>query len=161
MRLRLLGFITFLFLGLIAFLLLAEAAPAQQVSPVMSECSGKRCSGQFTATNLNPIPAVVTVQAVSFKPGQGNQELDPKIHFELRDMAARLGPKGQHTFYWKAECDELPCYFAIYASFSPAKQDKKSTGLFMTICLPTTVWMCERSKDCRLNTRKEVFHDGQ
>jgi hypothetical protein len=148
-------------LAMIFGLLACGAALGQGISPVMSECGGKRCTGQFTATNLNPVPAVVTVQAVSFKPGTGNEALDPKIHFELRDMAARLGPKGSHTFYWTAQCDELPCYFAIYASFS-AKQDKPSaTGMFMTICLPTTVWMCEKSKDCRVNIRKEVFHDAQ
>jgi hypothetical protein len=137
-------------------LIAAGTAGAQQVSPIMTECGGKKCSGQFTATNLNLNAVMVTTRAVSFRP-TGNRDLDPTIHLEMRDMSARIGPKGSHIFFWKVECDTLPCWFAIYATFSPQHNDKDTTTVNVTMSLPHTVWLCDKAKDCRVHIRQQML----
>lgn len=142
---------------LIITLLLAGTAGAQQISPIMSECGGKKCAGQFTATNLNLTPVMVTTRAISFRPGQPTTDLAPTIHLEMRDMSARIGPKGSHIFFWKVQCDQLPCWFAIYATFTPQRSANDTTAVHVTMSLPHSVWLCDKAKDCHNNIKKQVF----
>jgi hypothetical protein len=153
MRLRLLGFIAMLFLGLIAFLLMAEVAPAQQISPILTECGGKKCSGQFTATNLNVTPVVVTIQAVSIRPGEQGKPLPSDVHLQLRDMAARIGPKGSHIFYFTATAEDVPEAFGIFATFTPIGQ-APGTGVHITVSIGHGVWICAKANNCRVDIRK-------
>jgi hypothetical protein len=138
---------------LIIALLAAGTVGAQSISPILTECGGKKCAGQFTATNVNLNSEVVTIRAVSWRPGQPTTELDPKIHLTLRDMSARLGPKGSHIFFFNVQCDALPCWFGLYATFAPLRtQDTTQVGIAMS--LPHAVWICDKAKDCRATIRK-------
>lgn len=111
--------------------------------------------GQFTTTNLNLNPEAITIRAVSFgAPGKAYTDLDPKIHLTLRDMSARLGPKGSHIFFFNVQCDELPCWFALYATFTPLHQQQDTTAVSVTMSLPHAVWMCDKANGCREAIRK-------
>lgn len=147
----------------IALLVAGTAAKAQGISPILTECGGKKCSGKFIAANLNLTPEMVTIRAISFgRPGETYKELDPKIHLTLNDMSARVGPKGQHIFFFKVECDTLPCWFAIYTTFTPLHQAQDNvTNIGITMSLPHAVWMCDKAKNCRVQIRKDVFGIGQ
>ena len=146
---------------LVAALLLAGTAGAQSISPIASECGGKKCAGQFTATNLNVSPTMVTIRAISFKPNQPATELDPKIHLTLRDMSARLGPKASHIFFYQVQCDELPCWFALYATFTPLHKQNDTTAVTVTLSLPHSVWLCDKAQGCHVRIKKDVFGIGQ
>jgi hypothetical protein len=137
---------------LIIALLAAGTAGAQSISPIQTECGGKKCSGQFTATNLNLTPAVVTIRAVSWRPGHVT-DLDPNVHLMLRDMSARLGPKGSHIFFFTVTADTLPSNFALYATFTPLRQQGDTTSVTIAMSLPHTVWLCDKASDCRVNIR--------
>lgn len=143
--------------ALFGILMVAAALPAQTVSPLSAEY-GKKAAGTFTVTNNSLQPMVVTLEAVSVNVNpDGSQtlvQLDPNIHVQLDSMSAKLGPKSDRLFSYKATCTTLPCVFVIYSRFQSARH--VDSGMPIVINLPTRVFICEKAKGCELMVRKTL-----
>jgi hypothetical protein len=129
-------------------LLLVGCAAAQEISPVIGEC-GLKCSGEFTIRNLSTKPLITTISVFSFSMKDGKpvqRELDKTTQVKLNEMSARLSPLGSHTFSYKLFCDTEPCMTKFVAGFIMGRTNE---GVEVIIHLPTTVYSCQKAKDCR------------
>jgi len=140
---------------LVLFLMICSyPAIGQQVSPLTNECGSKKCSGEFTITNLGLTPLVVTVIAESFTPGPGggiSRSLDLTTLVELDATSARISPMGTYSFAYRVRCDQLPCQVRFRPSIVAGKT---SEGVQVRLVLGHALYICERSKNCRMNTLK-------
>jgi hypothetical protein len=146
-----------LFLALLLALigLLAWSANAQTISPLMGECGGKKCTGQFTVTNNGIVPLAVSIDAhaVTFTAAGEPilHPLDSTTHVKLSETSARVAPRQGHDFSYTIQCDALPCVIGFAAGMSAGHTDN---GMAVRLVLETAVYICEKSKGCRASIRK-------
>ena len=135
--------------------LFAPALPAQTISPIISEY-GRNAKGSFTVANSSVQPMVVTVSINSFNldPSNGKsiyRPLDTSTRVSLSEMSARVGPKQQHQFFYRVQCETLPCQVVFFAGMIVGRTP---SGIGVRIVLPHVVYTCESQKNCRANIRR-------
>lgn len=149
-------------LALIAFallvLLVASTAQPQTISPLVSECSAKKCQGFFTVTNDSVVPLAVSISpyAVTFDPATKKPiftALGATAHVTLSETSARIPPRAPHDFSYRISCDTLPCVIGLGALMSAGHT---ANGIQTKILLVTGVYVCESAKGCRDWVRKSV-----
>jgi hypothetical protein len=121
------------------------------LTPVTSEC-GKNCSGQFMVTDNGLAPTVLTINLQSLTVANGRPVFAPlpsTAHVELSEMSARVGGKQSHMFAYKVHCDVMPCVVAMWMTAMSGHTD---SGLAMALHIPHIAYVCEKQKNCRLNT---------
>ncbi len=137
------------------FFALLSAASGQTISPLIGECGGKKCVGQFTVTNNNIVPMAVSIETyvISFdaKGEPVRHPLDSTTHVKLSETSARIPPRQPHEFSYTASCDVLPCVLAFGAVMSAGHTD---SGIQAKLVLLTALYVCEQSKGCRASVRK-------
>jgi len=134
--------------------LTALVAQGQTISPLVGECGGKKCSGQFTVTNNQILPMAVSIDvyAISFD-ASGNvvrHPLDATTHVKLSETSARVAPRQAHEFSYTASCDALPCVLGFGAVMSAGHVDN---GIQAKLVLITGLYICETQKGCRASVR--------
>lgn len=139
------------------FLCCVAMAHGQTISPVVSEC-GRKCSGEFSIKNNSVQPLAVTLQPYSFtldaKTGHSIfRPLDSSVDLRLDEMAARVGPKAEHSFGYRIRCNQTPCLVTIMATMTIGHT---VDGIGVRVQLPTVLYACERQKNCRAEVRKEA-----
>jgi hypothetical protein len=139
---------------LYAFLLLASGCLCQTVSPVVQECGGKKCSGQFTVTNNTLGALMVSVEPLSFSLTSASKSvlrpLDAGITVRLSEMSARLSPKESHIFEYHIQCAALPC-LVQFNSYMVVGHT--TDGIAVRLALPEVVYYCQKEKNCRQSVR--------
>jgi hypothetical protein len=146
------------FIVLLSAMFAFAVATAAQVSvtPVIVEGKGRpRAHGEFTVTNVGLAPVLVQIEPMSFTP-QANGDaayraLDPGTHVTLTQSSAKIGAKQSHTFAYQVQCDKLPCFFTLYAA---SITGHTAQGVAVKMLIPSTVYLCEKQKDCRYNILK-------
>jgi hypothetical protein len=137
---------------------LAYAASAQTISPVVVEGGGSKAQGSFTVTNNGLLPAAVTVEAHTLDLRTNTAlPLAPTTHVELSQTSARLGAKQNFTFNYIIKCDAMPCVVQFQAGMMTAMHAGPGVGqgLAVRIVLPHVVYLCqEKGKGCRDRVRK-------
>jgi hypothetical protein len=125
-------------------LLLAAAAGAQTVSPVIVEYKQKG-EGKILLTNNTLTPLVVVLQPQSFSIAPDGtatyRPLDPGIHVSLSTSSVRLQPRQEYYVFYKTHADALPAWYTIYATFSGAQ---RGPGINLRIMLPHTVYLYQK-----------------
>jgi hypothetical protein len=143
------------------FLLFASTLQAQSISPLVNECA-KKCSGSFTVTNNSLHPLNVVLQKNGFTVSSNGTPtltpVPPGMDVALGQASAVLPIKGSHTFFYKVKCDTLPCHLQVVALFTN-KEKVPGTGLKLALGLPTSIYVCEKKKDCRSNTLRSYGYD--
>ncbi len=138
-----------------ASLVFAVISHGQTLSPVISECTAKKCSGSFTVTNNGVTPLPVTLEAHSFSLDASGQTamraLDSAVSLNLDETSARVPAKSSHQFSYKLTCSAAPCLVKINALMAVGKSQD---GLLVRVGIPLTLYVCEKQKDCRANTLK-------
>ena len=97
---------------------------------------------------------VVTVEAYNFSldsKGQHFRAVDSTTHVTLSETSARLGPKEIREINFRIKCDVLPCEVGLLASMIVGKTQTQdgTPGIQVRLALEHTVYVCEKSKDCR------------
>lgn len=136
-------------------LVLATAASAQTISPVVSEAKGPRVRGEFSVTNNQLIPMAVIIQPYSMTVGADNKpsyrQLDPGVEIKLDSNSARLSPKQSYVFGFEIKCAAMPCVVNFDAVLTGLHT---TDGLAIALHVPSVYYVCQRQKDCRASTRK-------
>lgn len=126
------------------WLAIGAVAAGQTISPVIVEYREK-ARGSFQITNDTFVPISVVLEPRSFSvDGQGNptyRALDPNIRVELSATSFRVGPQQSYSVVYKAESDQLPNWFTIYATITGPQT---TSGLKLVIELPHTVYLLTR-----------------
>jgi hypothetical protein len=114
---------------------------AQTISPVIVEYRGK-AQGKFQVTNDSDLPLFVVLEPQSFSVDEkGNpafRPLDSTTHVKLSAMSFRLAPRQVYTVFYKAEADQLPAWFVVYATITGKTAP---SGLKIALELPHTVYL--------------------
>ena len=96
---------------LVGLALLASAAHAQTISPVIVEYREK-AQGKFQLFNDSDFPLNVVLEPQSFSVNSEGaptfRALDPSIHVRLSTMSFRLAPRQTYTVFYQASADSLP-----------------------------------------------------
>jgi len=125
-------------------LLLAVAAAAQTVSPVIVEYREK-ASGSFQVYNDSFVPLAVILEPRSFSVDVRGRPtfrpLDPEIRVDLSETSFRVGPQQTFTIFYKARSTRLPAWFTIYATITGPQTP---TGIKLVLELPHTVYLLTR-----------------
>jgi hypothetical protein len=126
------------------------AASGQTISPVNTEC-GRKCSGQFTVSNDGISPMNVSVESWGFTVGadgkmQFNRLEDSHVHVTLSETSARIGPKAGHIFFFKAACDQTPCWFTFRTTMYVGHT---AEGVAVALHLSDAVYLCPQARGCR------------
>lgn len=133
--------------------LLASAAQAQSVSPLVVEC-GKKCSGSFTVSNLGVLPMAVVVEPYSFRLGPGSETilrpLDKTVELELAETSTRIGPHSDHTFDYTMRCNAYPCLVALTTGMVVGHT---AEGIAIRVVIPHIIYNCSTAKNCRKDSR--------
>jgi hypothetical protein len=100
------------------------------------------------------------VEAYSFgldSKGQHFRSLDNSTHVTLSETSARLGPLETREFNFKIHCDVLPCEVGLLASMVMGHTEDTGTGVIQVrLALEHTVYVCDKSKNCRRHTLDEA-----
>jgi hypothetical protein len=132
----------------------AIAAQAQEVSPVYLEAkTGKIVKGQFTLFNKQLAPMPVTVEVKQLQVNNGKWEfgpIQPGTMVELKDTSAAIAPKSNRTFDYKVRC-EKDCMVIFLSGMITGKTKE---GVLVKLWLPSSVYLCSDTKDCRVRTKK-------
>jgi hypothetical protein len=141
-------------LGLLMALAVA-CSHAQVVSPVVIEC-GHKCRGEFTISNPSVQAFSAVVQPFSFsldaKTGKSIlRPLDSTVDVHLDEMAARIGPRSEHTFAYSIRCSQFPCLVTMYAAMTVGHTEQ---GLAVRVMLPHVAYVCDTAKHCRADARR-------
>lgn len=128
-------------LAVAVLLVLAHRAPAQTISPVIVEYTGK-ADGRFQVYNDSAIPLTVVVQPHSFSVDSNGKamfrKLDPGLHVELSSTSFQLAPKQTYYVFYKATTETYPNWFCIYATVTGATTKE---GIKVALELPHTVYL--------------------
>jgi hypothetical protein len=132
----------------------ALTASAQVVSPVVTEC-GRKCRGEFTISNPSVQALSAVVQPFSFsldaKTGKSIlRPLDKTVDVHLDEMAARIGPRSEHTFSYSIRCSQMPCLVTMYAAMTVGHTEQ---GVAVRVMLPHVAYVCDSAKNCRADAR--------
>jgi hypothetical protein len=122
---------------------------AQTISPVIVECGIPRCAGEFTITNNQVKPLVVSLEAYSVEVIDGkpvSQPLAQSTTVQLSETAARVGPKARHTFSYKLICDKGACNTRIAAVIV---MGRTKDGVLVRVALPEVIYSCAHQGKCR------------
>ena len=145
---------------IVLFFCLASTLSAQTISPLLSEF-GKKASGSFIVRNNGIRPMMVSLEKRGFLiSAKGEATLIPLpagIEIQVGATSATVPPKGTHTFYYKMTCAQLPCHAQILALFSAG--ERTADGMKLAFGLPTVIYVCEKKKNCRLNTLRSYGYD--
>jgi hypothetical protein len=141
-------------------LLLASLANAQTITPLTSECS-KKCSGSFIVRNdgLKPLRVVLEPHGFEVLP-TGDVKLTPLaqgVDIELGARSATVDIGQSHQFFFRMKCDSIPCRAQIMCFMQPAQHT--SEGIVLNLGLPHIVYLCDKKKDCRVNTLRSLGYD--
>ena len=140
---------------ILLLLILAPAAHAQGISPVISEARGPHVRGEFTVTNLQLVPVAVVIDPLTFSmDAKGNETYRPLpagIDVKLDSTSTRLSPKQSYVFGYDIRCSSLPCVVHFQASLTGLHTRE---GIAISVRVPSIVYICEKQKDCRANVRK-------
>ena len=134
---------------ILAILVFSLSAFAQSVSPVITEC-GKKCSDEYTVTNLGIHPMTVTIEVKVLKFVEGKATYynpDASVQVDMSEMSARVAAHDSHTFGYKIHCDVLPCAVNIWNVFTTGKP--QANGMLMRLAVPHVTWVCAKENDCR------------
>ncbi len=126
---------------LVGLALLASAAHAQTISPVIVEYREK-AQGKFQLFNDSDFPLNVVLEPQSFSVNSEGaptfRALDPSIHVRLSTMSFRLAPRQTYTVFYQASADSLPAWFVVYATVTGAVTQE---GIKIALELPHTVYL--------------------
>ena len=126
---------------LVGLALLASAARAQTISPVIVEYREK-AQGKFQLFNDSDFPLNVVLEPQSFTVNSDGaptfHALDPSIHVRLSTMSFRLAPRQTYTVFYQAYADSLPAWFVVYATVTGAVTQE---GIKIALELPHTVYL--------------------
>jgi P pilus assembly chaperone PapD len=148
-------------LCLFVILLLAGAAPAQTVRPLLSEYEGE-ADGSFELVNDSFVPLSIVIEPQSFTVDEdGNisyRPLDKHIHLKLSAMSFKIPPKQSHTVHYRASADTKPAWFVIYSYFRGLPVRTES-GMAVQISLPHTVYVLPKKAATKhdLNVRRAEY----
>lgn len=137
---------------LFALFLLCVPVLAQTITPLATECSKKHCSDAFTVTNNSLQPISVRVTPYSFvvmKNGPQMTPLDPNANVQLNTTSTKLGPKQAYEFDFKVKCVTVPCNVVFLVTVSAGHT---ASGVAINVQFIHPIYVCEKEKDCRLNT---------
>jgi len=144
----------------VLILLLVSPAPCQTLNGLTTEC-GKKCTGEFSVTNNQVVPMVLTIdpflmfakgspdftyQGVPFSRLQGQADL------ELSSTSARLAPQQTYVIDFRLRCHQVPCAIALASTLTPVK----SIAFTPRVTLLHFVYQCNREKRCRLDTLRSA-----
>src|SRR2546423_13954522 len=103
-------------------LVLAAAASAQTVRPVVNELVGNPVKGRVEYVNDGLTPLNVVLEAKSFTVTETGdiqyRPLDPEIHLKLSTTSFRVQPQQTYYVFYEASSPKSPQWFVIYAAFS-------------------------------------------
>jgi hypothetical protein len=142
-----------LYLGLVAY-----AATAQSVSPLVAEGGRGKAHGEFTVRNDGVQPLVVTIQYMSFKlTPEGKTifyQLENTVGIQMNETSAKVGARQSHTFGYLIEChSDKPCLVAFLPRMVALQHT--SAGMQVGVIIPHSVYLCaDKAKDCRARVRK-------
>lgn len=141
-------------------LFFSSFAQAQSISPIGQEFK-RRAKGSFSVSNKSLRPMRVVFEPVSFvNSREGQQTVMPldsaNIHLKLSQMSLSIPAQQTYQVDFEAECQHLPCAFAVFAKFSAGHT---TSGIAVSINLPESFWICaDKAKGCREEIRRDVFH---
>lgn len=154
-----------LYVLIVAFVLLilcavAISGNAQTVSPLVVECSLK-CRGQFTVDNHTLVPFTVLIDPQTFTLKENVQDPTPVykaldlnvVGVKVSDIAARIPPKGRHTFVYNLTCAKEPCLVTFWSGMIVGHTTQ---GVAVKVNLAHTVYMCTKQKGCRAQVFKQA-----
>jgi hypothetical protein len=146
--------ITFRNLGLLylALLFTSGIAHCQQISPTAEEFGKDHAKGFFTVQNNGSAPLSVSVEAQDMTISPNGQPVlsATSVSVKFREPQFKLGPNAVHYVNFDAACaTAAPCHFVLFASFSPLAH---SNGLTVVEKLGSSVYICEKQKNCRKDT---------
>jgi len=147
-----------LFYAAIVCCFAACTAPAQTVSPIISEYTNS-ADGSFQVRNDTIAPFAVVLEVRSFTVNDNGdpmyRPLDAGISVDLSAKSFRVAPHRSYTVFYRAHAFKLPAWFTIYANIQgrPA-----SPGLQLLIRLPHTVYLLTSSSPVRADI---VVSQGQ
>lgn len=137
-------------------------AHAQTVAPIISEYGKGHAKGSFTVRNDSLTPLTVTLTPVSFNLDSTGATHYVRVpdgtHVNLAENAVRLGPKEAHSFDYDVRCDVLPCAVSLFTTFMGKHSEE---GFAVAIRIPHTVYLCQKEKNCRANTRALMMGSGE
>jgi hypothetical protein len=138
--------------------ILANAARGQTLSPPYAEYR-KKVDGMFTLRNDGEVPLATILELRSFAlDSKGNisyTALDRRIHVQFGANSFVIPPHESHYVFYKATCEELPCWFAIINTLTHATPVKG--GLRINIILPHFVYVSQRAKFKKGDVRIEAL----
>jgi hypothetical protein len=124
-------------------LLLAAAACAQTVRPVISEL-GNPGKGRVEYYNDSAYPLNVVVEAKSFSVSEKGEisysPLDSRVKLKLSATSFRIPPQQSYFLFYEASVPDAPAWFVLYAAFSGFPMRTKE-GLGIKVELPHTVYL--------------------
>lgn len=139
---------------LAALVLGAVNAQAQEVTPVYAEGkTGKSIKGQFTVMNkgLTNLPVIVEPKQLQIVDGKATfGTLQPDAKLELKDTSAVIPPRGSRTFDYKLSCTK-DCMVMLLSGMTTGKTKE---GVMIRLWIPSSVYLCQEQKDCRVRTKK-------
>jgi hypothetical protein len=112
--------------AVVLLLIAVGAAQAQTVSPIVAEFQAKKdvgptAEGQIVVRNDGLQPLIATLDPMSFNvtSGEGKQSFYPldetvSVHFD--SSSAKIPPKGEHIFSYRATCKVAPCWYLTFVS---------------------------------------------
>lgn len=137
--------------------LIAIAATAQTVGPLVAEGGRGKAKGEFTVTNNGVTPLITTVEAVSFRlTAEGRSVYGPldatKVTVKLLEASAKIGARQNHVFAYEVQCLQTPCTVALLPRMVTGP--RTAEGLQLGIIIPHSVYLCDKAKGCRASVRK-------
>src|SRR5258708_221622 len=107
------------FLVLLIILFIAFGVQAQTISPVIQQCAGKKCEGEFSVRNNSVGPLFVVLDTKSFSLNSDAapklRPLDSTANVTLSESSSRISPMAEHRFGFKLECPE-DCAIQIFST---------------------------------------------
>ena len=139
------------------FFLLAVPLAAQTVIPLIDEnvVGGphKKATGRIEYVNNSLQTLAVTLDTQSFTVSDKGvltyRPLDPNIHLKLSSTSFRIPPKQKYLVFYEASADEVPAWFAVYATFAGFKE-RTAEGMQIHVLLPHTIYLLPKG-----NARKD------
>lgn len=145
-------------LMVVALSLCGSAAMAQQITPIYAEGKIKSARGSFTVSNLTiqNVPVTIEPKELVGATKDGNEIFAPlssNVHLSLPDSSAVLPPKGSRQFDYKLSCDHSPCAVTFWTALQVGKTKE---GITVQTIMMSTIYACDRTKNCRAETRKAM-----
>ena len=135
-------------------LLITSFCHAQMISPAISECR-THCRGEMTLTNNQVVPLAVYIEPQSVTAGDVGRifykHLDPNVIVRLSSTSARLSPHQAYIVDY-----EIICQSDCVVNFSATFTGLHSNGLAVALHVGNIVYLCDKQKDCRKQTRQKL-----